>query len=102
MKGKTVSTGKVLGLERRGWRRGPPQDAGVVWWIGKELSDGRQAQMDLDPGIFTGYMEGAPEQKLGSIWVGSDEWNRKKSAKLGTLSAVDFSELVRDLESLVG
>lgn len=28
--GLEVPTGKVLGLDTRGWRRGPPQDAGVV------------------------------------------------------------------------
>lgn len=101
VKGKTVPTGKVLGLERRGWRRGPPEDAGVVHTIGKALSDGSEAQLDLDPGIFIGYLEGSPEQKLGGVWVGGSRWSRQKASKIGALSAVDFSELVRDLESLL-
>ncbi|MBS2534645.1 DUF4132 domain-containing protein [Catenulispora sp. NF23] len=31
--GIDVPTGKVLGLERRGWLRGAPQDAGVQHWV---------------------------------------------------------------------
>ena len=56
--GITVPTGKVLGLDNRGWRRGPPQDGGVVCWYEKPLSDDYVACLDLEPGIFTGMICG--------------------------------------------
>ncbi len=103
--GLTVPTGKVLGLDNRGWRRGPAQDGGVVCWYEKALSGERLASLDLEPGIFTGMISEAPEQKLGvvritkgeSVWYGQNE-----SLPLGDLSPIDFSELLRDLESLRG
>jgi hypothetical protein len=100
VKDRVVPTGKVLGLETRGWRRGTPQDAGVVWWIEKRLATGDHAYLYLDPGIFTGYMEGAPEQKLEDVYVSSTEdgaWNRKGNIPVEKLDPVVYSELVRDL-----
>ncbi len=101
--GLTVPTGKVLGLDNRGWRRGPAQDGGVVCWYEKALSGGRLATLDLDPGIFTGMISEAPEQKLGVLQItkGESAWyGQNESLPLGDLSPIDFSELLRDLDSL--
>jgi hypothetical protein len=101
--GLTVPTGKVLGLDNRGWRRGAPQDGGVVCWYEKALSFGLTAILDLDPGIFTGLISESPEQKLGplSIFKGEHDWyTAEKAVPLGSLSPIDFSELLRDLDSL--
>ncbi len=100
--GLTVPTGKVLGLDTRGWRRGPPQDGGVVCWYEKPLGDGWVACLDLEPGIFTGMIAEAPQQKLGKCVVAkdADSWRKESLKKLGELSAIQFSELVRDLESV--
>ena len=103
----TVKTGKVLGLETRRWRRGAPQDAGVVGWMEKHLADGRVIILDLDPGLYTGMLSESPEQKLGSAVIGTDAnsyWgsNSDKGDAFGTLDAITYSELVRDLEGLKG
>ncbi len=101
--GTTIPTGKVLGLETRGWRRGTPQDAGIVGWVEKELRGGHRAYLALEPGIFTGYIEESPEQKLGEVYVGSGDhvvWNHEGTVPIGDLDPVVFSELVRDLAQL--
>jgi hypothetical protein len=93
MEGVTVKTGKILGLEARGWRRGPPQDAGWIWEMVKPLPGELSAELRLGGGICVGYMEGTPtEQALGELKLGAGNF--------GQLSAGAFSELVRDLESM--
>lgn len=101
LKGLKVPTGKVLGLEARGWRRGPALDAGVVGWMVRVLEDGREVQLALDPGLYTGMLSESPEQTLGGATVGPHEdWGHERGEPLSTLGAVAFSELVRDLEGL--
>ena len=98
-----LPTGKVLGLDSRGWRRGPPQDGGVVCWYEKHVQGGLTVSMDLDPGIFTGIISESPEQTLGSITIskgGGGWYAQDKALPLGDLPPIVFSELVRDLESL--
>jgi predicted DNA-binding WGR domain protein len=99
VKGLKVPTGKVLGLDARGWRRGPPQDAGVVCWYEKPLGDVIVA-MDLDPGIFTGMISESPEQTLGVVTLTSDGYRKIEKKTFGELSPLVFSELMRDLDSL--
>ncbi len=99
----TIPTGKVLGLDPRGWQRGPAQDAGVVCWYEKPLTGGRTAFLDLEPGIFTGMIDESPEQKLGSLTIsclGDPHWNTQAHEEFGVLSSIELSELIRDLESL--
>lgn len=91
-KGQFVATGKVLGLvEQRGWRKGQPQDAGWIWeWL-KPLPGNQHASLELRTGIGADMQMTEPKQELGGLSV---------SAKLGELSPVVFSELVRDLVQL--
>jgi predicted DNA-binding WGR domain protein len=100
--GLEVPTGKVLGLDARGWRRGPAEDSGVVGWYEKPVGGGLVACLDLDPGIFTGMIAEAPSQKLGSVTLvrRGDRWSRTAGARFGELPAIAFSELARDLASL--
>ncbi|WNG36785.1 DUF4132 domain-containing protein [Archangium violaceum] len=101
VKGLKVPTGKVLGLETRGWRRGPPQDAGVVGWMEKHLGPDRVVELDLDPGLYTGMLSESPEQTLGTATVRKpNTWGKEGRYPLGTLDPILFSELVRDLEGL--
>ncbi|AKJ04056.1 putative DNA-binding WGR domain protein [Archangium gephyra] len=101
VKGLKVPTGKVLGLETRGWRRGPPQDAGVVGWMEKHLGPDRLIELDLDPGLYTGMLSESPEQTLGTVKVREpNTWGKEGTHPLGTLDPILFSELVRDLEGL--
>jgi predicted DNA-binding WGR domain protein len=100
VKGIEVPTGKVLGLDARGWRRGPPQDGGVVCWYEKRTPAG-VLSLDLEPGIYTGMVSESPKQKLGSLTLGNDggTWGNNQ-LPFGRLSPVAYSEVVRDLESL--
>lgn len=101
--GITTPTGKVLGLEQRGWRRCPAEDAGISPGMVKQLSNGSHAYLFLDPGIFTGYLEGSPEQKLQSVVLGRSHtvyFDQREALSIGSMSDVDFSELVRDVERL--
>ena len=100
--GLKVPTGKVLGLEQYGWRRGAPQDAGVVCWMEKPLGTEWMAELSLEDGIFTGMISESPEQTLGSVVVVRmpQTWNKQDRIALHQLDAILFSELVNDLESL--
>ncbi len=101
VKGVKLSAGKVLGLEKRGWRRGAPQDAGVVHWMEKPLGGALQAELDLDEGLYTGMISESPEQTLGSVVLRTRQgWEQGEPQPLGSLDPILFSELVRDLEGL--
>ncbi|GAB3964476.1 hypothetical protein GCM10029978_025060 [Actinoallomurus acanthiterrae] len=104
--GVTVPVGKVLGLDRRGWRRSEPQDAGVEHFIFKELPDGRYAVIDLDPGIAVGAIDVLPEQKLDVVWLADAPQdyrpNRGTTRRFGELDPVTASELLADLTELTG
>ena len=102
VEGLKLPTGKVLGLDNRGWRRGPPQDGGVVGWYEKQLANDLVACLELDPGIFTGMISEAPEQTLGKLSIANDgnHWQADRRKNIGSLSAIEASEMVRDLESL--
>lgn len=97
-----LPTGKILGLDSRGWRRGPPQDAGVVCWYEKPLADGLVLILDLDPGIYTGAISESPEQTLGELHLSQGQygWSRERQLTFGQLAPIAYSELVRDLEGL--
>jgi hypothetical protein len=95
--GIDVPTGKILGLEARGWHRGTPQDAGWIWEMYKTLPGDYCAELPLEGGLLAGAMaESPPSQKLGGLTV------KRGSAVVpfGQMPPLVFSELVRDLEGL--
>jgi hypothetical protein len=98
LKGVTVKTGKVLGLEARGWSRGAPQDAGWIWEMTKKLPAGVIAELSIGGGICAGAADMTPaEQKLGALTLSG-----ASKPTLGALAPAVFSEIVRDLEALRG
>ncbi len=98
-KGMKVKTGKVLGLEARGWRKGAAQDAGWVWDMEKTIG-GFELTLPLGGGLCMGWHEGTPsEQELGAVGISGKE-EKKSKATFGMLSPVVFSEFVRELEML--
>lgn len=99
--GRKVPTGKVLGLEQRGWRRGQVMDGGDIAWMAKPLP-GRlhEAQLWLDPGIPAGRIAEAPEQALREVVLDRPR-GREDRLPFGNLDPVTFSELVRDVEGLL-
>ncbi|MBX7192392.1 MAG: DUF4132 domain-containing protein [Sandaracinaceae bacterium] len=101
-KGKKIPTGKVLGLEARGWRRGQPQDAGHIGWVEKAV-DGTLFSIDLDPGIAVGDVSMFPEQEIVALGVGIDfRWQKTETQRLAQVDPIVASELLRDLEMLFG
>jgi predicted DNA-binding WGR domain protein len=103
--GRTVPTGRVIGLERKGWRRETPQDAGIQGYIELELGPDQAVVIGLDPGIAIGAMDVFPEQKLESISLNDSTGGRwhlgtQGQISLGRLDPVAASELIRDLTEL--
>ncbi|MGW2178245.1 WGR and DUF4132 domain-containing protein [Streptomyces sp. NPDC001732] len=102
--GLKVPIGKVLGLQRRGWERGVPQDAGVERWISKRLADDCYLVIALDPGIAVGVVDMFPDQTLETVWLDSrpdDHWRRGEyRLRFTGLNRVTVSELLGDLAEL--
>ncbi|WP_067824146.1 DUF4132 domain-containing protein [Actinomadura kijaniata] len=100
--GATVPTGRVLGLERRGWRRGAPQDNGIQHWTWRALPTGAVAVVGLDPGVAMGAIDVFPEQRTTAVWIGDrPDWSPVPgTARFGDLDAVTAAELLADLVEL--
>jgi hypothetical protein len=80
----------VLGLERRGWRRDSPQDAGWQASMEREVPGGGLFTIGLEPGVCIGYIEMDSEQTL--------HVSREDFAGLDPVTA---SEIMRDLQELI-
>jgi predicted DNA-binding WGR domain protein len=100
----TVPTPRLLGMLRRGWARGEPQDAGVERWFSREVGPDRFVVLDLDPGIAVGYVDEWPEQSLNAVWLNvrpDDYWpDRATPLRFGELDPVMASEVLADLTEL--
>jgi hypothetical protein len=101
--GIDVPVGKVFSLERRGWQRGRPQDAGVQQWISRPLPGGGSVTVSLDPGIAVRHIAGFGEiQRFEAVFIcphrdGSDHYPRQDYPAFSTLDPIAASELLRDL-----
>ncbi|GAB7051223.1 DUF4132 domain-containing protein [Catenuloplanes indicus] len=103
IEGHVVPVGRVLGMEKTGWRRGAPQDAGIQGWMERPLRGDRLAVLDLDPGIVVGLVTEFEEQTLGLLRVveGANPWSSGvPSVPLDRLDPVTAAELMRDLTLL--
>ncbi|GAA4965350.1 DUF4132 domain-containing protein [Actinoplanes utahensis] len=90
--GAVAPAGRLLGLERRGWRRTAPEDAGVQNRV-ERITGGLTVVIELDPGIAVGLPEELGDQKLEDIYV-HGQAGRQPFAALGPVAA---SEVIRDL-----
>ncbi|MEU1090295.1 DUF4132 domain-containing protein [Streptomyces sp. NPDC005892] len=104
--GLTVPTAAVLGLERRGWERGAPQDGGVEGWISKRLGEDLYLVIGFYEGIVAGSPDAFPDQRLEAVWLGDrpgDHWPHGTYNHLfGGLDPVTASEALADLTVLGG
>jgi hypothetical protein len=103
IEGRVVPVGRVLGLEKKGWRRGAPQDAGIQGWMERPLRDGRYAVIDLDPGIVVGMVAEFDQQTLGKLYISDTadgRWSARPAVPIDRLDPVTASELMRDLTDL--
>ncbi|BBH65246.1 hypothetical protein ACTI_19310 [Actinoplanes sp. OR16] len=101
----TVPTTKILGLERRGWRREEPQDAGIQGRMEFEVTPGVEFTLELDPGIAVGEVTYFPDQKITAAYLHdgtSTRWRRDPSSDvaLDRLDPIAASELMRDLTDM--
>ncbi|BEL06829.1 hypothetical protein Q0Z83_050200 [Actinoplanes sichuanensis] len=94
--GAEVPTTRLLGLERRGWRRDTPEDAGVQNRIERTIA-GRTVIVELDPGIPVGIPDELGDQTLTEIQVSTTSGRQPFTA----LGPVAVSEVIRDLKTVV-
>jgi predicted DNA-binding WGR domain protein len=98
---KTVATGSVLGLVNRGWERGAAQDAGWVGWFSKDVGDGLQVDVNLDPGTIVGDMSYEPKQTFPSIVLRqANTWDQNGHVAFERLHPILASEVLRDIDLL--
>ncbi|MFD8086334.1 DUF4132 domain-containing protein [Kitasatospora sp. NPDC059722] len=102
--GQTVPTGRLLGLTKRGWERGQPQDAGIERWFSKKLGEDLHLVIALNEGIWVGVVDEFPDQTFETVWLDRtprDHWSRTEyPATFGELDPVVASELLADLEAV--
>ncbi|GIJ44157.1 hypothetical protein Val02_10430 [Virgisporangium aliadipatigenens] len=100
---KVVPTGKLLGLEHRGWRRGDPMDAGVQSWMQREVPGGLLV-VELDPGIAVGAVDAlGGEQTLGDVYLAGEDGpyhHTERALSLSRLDPISASEIIRDLSGV--
>ncbi|QTE02923.1 DUF4132 domain-containing protein [Streptomyces cyanogenus] len=99
--GARVPVGKLLGLTKRGWERGEPQDAGVERWFHRRTDNDRYLVIGLDEGIAVGALDVFPDQTFENVWLDSapgDYWHsRDYPLRFGDLDPVIASEILADL-----
>jgi hypothetical protein len=91
----------VLGLERRGWRRSRPAEAGIQGCVFRELPGGLYVNIRLDPGISIGHVDDSGDQYLEEIRLddrpADDRWSPRTGRPFGELDPVTASELLAEL-----
>jgi hypothetical protein len=88
--GQQVPTARILGLEKRGWVRGPAEEGGCSLQISRAVPGGL-VQLELSPGVFFGDPRQHPTQQLVALGLRLAE---------GTAPLV-LSELELDLSTLL-
>lgn len=102
---RTAPWGKVVGLERRGWRRGTPMDNGTERWISRPVPGGLHVVVELDPGIQVGWGDSNDDQVLRTIWLADEPgdfhgWRTGSQHGFAELDEVTASEVLADLEAI--
>ncbi|WP_051798281.1 DUF4132 domain-containing protein [Catenuloplanes japonicus] len=97
--GVVVPTGRVLGLERRGWRREDPMDGGVQTGLDRPAGDRWTAHLLCDPGFVIGDPAQDEEQKLCGVWLSARPG--ETPVPFDRIDPVTASELFRDLRELI-
>ncbi|MFD5827917.1 DUF4132 domain-containing protein, partial [Lentzea sp. NPDC060358] len=102
--GTPYPIGKLLGLTKKGWVRGTPQDAGVECWMTRPFPGGGALVVSLEPGIAVGAMDVFPEVAFSDAWfspTGRGDWSAPRDAPaVLDVDPITTSELLSELESL--
>lgn len=105
--GATVPVGKLLGLQKHGWERGQPMDAGIECWMSRKVSEDHYLVISLHPGIAVGMVNELGDQTLESVSLADrpgyfrPAGTESEGLALGGLDPVMASELIADLTELV-
>ncbi|GHG95803.1 DUF4132 domain-containing protein [Streptomyces lanatus] len=98
---ETVPVGKLLGLTKRGWERGTPQDAGVERWFSRRIDGGKYLVIELDPGIAVGMVDELGDQTFRAVWLddspGDHYPRRNYPLRFAGIDPVIASEILADL-----
>ncbi|MDP9792992.1 hypothetical protein J2S43_001504 [Catenuloplanes nepalensis] len=86
--GRRAPDGRLIALERRGWLRGNPEDAGIIKSIGRALPSGGEITVALNPGMVF-HESGTQEFLRVSMWG--------DPGRLGAADPMLMSEIIRDL-----
>ncbi|NUP51210.1 MAG: DUF4132 domain-containing protein [Catenulispora sp.] len=97
-----IPVGRLVGLTRRGWRRGEAWDNGVEVFLLRPLPGDRALIVNMEPGIGVGMVATSGPQTLTDVWIARDgvaDWSPREGAcdPFGTLDPVTASEILRDL-----
>ncbi|GAA2399418.1 hypothetical protein GCM10010191_03020 [Actinomadura vinacea] len=98
--GITVPVHSVLGLARRGWERGAPQDAGIERWISKPVPGGLHVVIGLDMGIHAGLASDSEDQTFDHVWITARPTDFRyddRPRTFGELDPITASEVLSDL-----
>jgi hypothetical protein len=103
--GRKAPSTALLGLERRGWRRGSPQDAGVQGWFERDVPGGQHLVLAIDPGIAVGAIDVLGDQTVEAIFVapaGDHHWFRRdQDDRIRELDPITAAEALRDLTEVL-
>ncbi|MCB9655763.1 MAG: DUF4132 domain-containing protein [Deltaproteobacteria bacterium] len=103
--GLRVLTTKLMGLESRDWRRGSPQDAGIVRDFDRVFGNGYLARLDFDSGIMIQSLAlSETYQILQKVLLGHRESGlfTAPNHSLDEVPPIVISEVIRDLNALGG
>ncbi len=98
IEGRKVAALKLLGLESRGWRRGPVEDGGTVLSMEKPLGGGLTACLELEPGFWVAAPAQAEPQMLSRLRI--SRAGAYEASPLSEAGPLAVSDLVADLEAL--
>ncbi|SDT79752.1 DUF4132 domain-containing protein [Actinoplanes derwentensis] len=103
--GRTVPSTTLLGLERRGWRRGSPQDGGVQGWFERDVPGARHLVVAIDPGIPVGAVDVLGDQTIEAIFVepaAAYHWSRRdQDDHIRELDPITAAEALRELSEVL-
>ncbi|MEV4279338.1 DUF4132 domain-containing protein [Actinoplanes xinjiangensis] len=103
--GRTAPSTALLGLERRGWRRGRPQDGGVQGWFERDVPGGLHLVLAITPGIAVGAIDVLGDQTVESIHVAPagkyHGFRRDQDDRIRELDPITAAEALRDLTEVL-
>lgn len=107
-RGKLPAQTLVFGLEKLGWQRGIPQDAGFVYEHTKQFYGANiTAVINYQEGFSVGYWEGAGEQTIERVFFISGLYTPRMYPEHGNvlpladIDAIALSEVIADCEFLL-